>query len=66
MSKFFGRKNDDEKKEAKPEAEAIKEEAAAEQDQNPDNKQLNPDAEKKGMEVCQMKRGDYMIHVYVE
>lgn len=68
MSKFFGRK-DDEKKESKQESksEEKKEEAStAEQDQNPDNKQLNPDAEKKGMEVCQMKRGDYMIHVYVE
>jgi len=37
-----------------------------EQDQNPDNKQTKEeDADNKG-EICQMKRGDYMIHVFVE
>ena len=36
-----------------------------EQDQNPDNKPKKEDEESK-TEICQMQRGDYMIHVFVE
>lgn len=41
---------------------------AEEQDQNPDNqpkKEGEGDEESK-TEICQMQRGDYMIHVFVE
>lgn len=37
-----------------------------EQDQNPDNKPKAAEAEDGKTEICQMKRGDYMIHVFVE
>lgn len=73
MSSFnpFGKKDADKdgpkaevKKDVKEESkkEASKEEV---NDQNPDNK-LATKEEAKGNGVCQMKRGDYMIHVMIE
>jgi len=55
------------KKKGKKDKKEDKKETLAEEDQNPDNKKsTSSTAEESKDEICQMKRGDYMIHVYIE
>lgn len=66
MSKFnpFGSKDKEkEKTSGKGDTDVIKEEN--EEDLNPDNKP-SEEKEEEGSGVCLMKRGDYMVHVYIE
>lgn len=55
-------KNSDKKGDDKKGLETVDEE----KDLNPDNQEKEKEPELDEKEICQMKRGDYMIHVYVE
>ena len=65
MSSFFG-KSDKEKEDDKKADEAKKKVDDEQPDQNPDNKPKDDKEDDHEQNVCQMKRGDYMIHIYVE